>query len=464
MPTLNRRYKNSSQSFITFTLMIMMITALSWVAPIASAQFDRMGGPGGLGVDQKEVDHIVDHFGLTEDQTGIIQSMFEGYSAAFQESSRVFVEEMRNMRDEMGPEGDWLSMMPKLTQLREDQQLESQALNEGFYEDVKTILTEEQMDQWPRYEQDHRRRANLGRRGSWGRSGRTLPGENIDLINLIDTLELPEEELDVIQPTLDQYVEEMDRALIERETVVETANQRFMGMAGRIAGDERSVDPDDIEKTMKKTDVVHAAVLEVNTRHLSMITGMLSPESSDKLGYEFQKRSYPRLYRETLADRYIERVNRLEDLIPEQIELIEQIQADYDERVADMNQQLAEYEKQRDAERQERRREGMRMMMTDDGEQRSPEEMRAMFEEMRRQDEERPDQQLRDDKRDLVQRTVDSIFDILTPEQQAEVPKPEPREDRMDRDPREWRDRRRGPGPEGRGPGRRGAGGTDERP
>lgn len=185
--------------------------------------FDRSRrgrGPGGLGrmfqnrrpFDSREVFHMGEALEMDESQIVLVRAMYDGFSDAVDAEREATREKMRSMRDDLRDQmrnGEGMTdMVTRMTDMQRQSEQRIRDLEASFLEGVRTtVLTEEQQDDWERYVRDQRRRSSLS-------AGARLPGEGIDLVEIVDDLDLTEEEQAEIAPDLENYVNELDQALI----------------------------------------------------------------------------------------------------------------------------------------------------------------------------------------------------------------------------------------------------------
>lgn len=397
--------------------------------------FDRSRrgrGPGGLGrmfqnrrpFDSREVFHMGEALEMDESQIVLVRAMYDGFSDAVDAEREATREKMRSMRDDLRDQmrnGEGMTdMVTRMTDMQRQSEQRIRDLEASFLEGVRTtVLTEEQQDDWERYVRDQRRRSSLS-------AGARLPGEGIDLVEIVDDLDLTEEEQAEIAPDLENYVNELDQALIAR-------NQFIDSVAGRVeqllTGDAKAA-----EATFNTSTQKSEAIREINTRYLETIASKLSENHGSQMRSEFNETAYPRIYRNNQVDRYLTMVRALESLNEEQRDTLEAIESDYEARVNDINRQLVEVDLRRQEAQQRRMLEGMRMFAAAGDTEEGREEMFERFRETRQRARESDDAQalsrLRDQRRSIESSTLDAVVSLLTAEQLQEAPRPEVGADR----------------------------------
>lgn len=409
------------------------------VAVPALAQPRGGQGGGGFGmanmwaatVDNDDLEHMSKHFTLDEDQQLVIGSLIDGYRTAHREGVDRVREQMRTAREESRGSGDWQVMREVMEKATTEWRAEAEQLEVQLMADIQSMLTPEQAKLWPTFERDRLRRGTLSR-------GSRLSGEGVDVMALVEEMELPEDQHSRVDKILQAYASELDPLLKERNRMNE---EMLENLPGLFDGE----DPTETEKAWKRLQERRIAIRTLNQQYVEAVAAQLPLESGERLRREFQQDSFPRIYRPTEADRYLEQVVKLESITPEQVENLTRISEEYDRQIQAVNAQLAEAERE-----MEESGEGLPFMMRgaggrggqffgggedgtgggrpDPGLDRSRERM----------------SELRDHKELVVEQQLTAIFAALTPEQQAQAPKPDPRARRQEMmdEMRERRDER----------------------
>jgi len=371
--------------------------------------------------------------------------MYDGFSEAVDVERDQMREQIRSMRDQMRDGGDMTDTMSRMTNMRRQSEMRIRELETSFLEDIRTtVLTEDQEDQWDRYTRDQRRRASLS-------TAARLPGEGVDLIEIVDDLELTDEEQANVAKTLEAYANELDSALIARNQFIDSVSGRLEQL---LTGD-----PQAAEATFNTSTQKSEALREINTRYAEIIASKLSEEHGEHMRDEFNQTAYPRIYRDTRVDRYFDTVRSLESFDDKQTSALKAIEADYKARIGDINRQLIDVDLRRQEAQQRRMLEGMRMFAEAGDTEEGRREMFERFREAREQERQSDDAELlnrlREQRQSIESASLDAIVSLLTPAQQAEAPRPETSSDRDDRE--DWMQRMR----ERRDDVRRGRGGDD---
>lgn len=342
---------------------------------------------GGQQISTRQLEKYATLISLTADQKDVVKVLHEGYQAQVRDLQESVREEMEKLRDEMRETRD-PAVFESMREAGEKARVEGRKIETAFLSDVKDVLTPEQAEKWPRVERAIRRDQSI-RRG-------VLSGERVDLTELVSDLKLDETAAAAVEPVMEQYEAELDRAIIERNQQFESAMAQFQEL-------RRNGDMAKAQEVMAKGREAAAKVRDVNRKYARSIGESLPTEQRSKFDNAFRQASFPDVYRQGMSARSIEAALKFEDLEPTQADAIEALKSRYTREVDAINAKLmGEIEKNE-------------MEMTID----------RMFQgggnetlvELRRQ------------KRDLDQTTLDALRKELKPAQIERLPQPERRND-----------------------------------
>lgn len=398
------------------------IAAVSIALAASTATAQPGGGFGGenyrSSLNDAEMDRMILELKLDETQTSLVDSLYDGFSDSYQESSDESRQKMRDAFQEMRDSGDWQSAASTGIKFARDWQRQSQALEQSFFNDVKSVLTKDQLAQWPQYERNWRRR-NLLRTG--GQPG-ALAGENIDLYQIVDQVELADDEQLAVDPVLEAYASELDPALITRDRAMTDMTAATTSlMDGKMTTEE-------LESKFKNLQRTHVQIRDMNDRYVQLLVAHLSPEKGAALQKEYLQLGYRGIYSPTRADSYLESVRKNGDLNDAQLQAIDAIEQDFQGQTSAINHQLADLQKKRELDDQQQIFQRLTQMAQGGFGPGQRGGGRANFgggpggAAGGAPD---PRAQLMQQKNDLVESTLTSVAALLSPEQLAAVPKPE---------------------------------------
>lgn len=291
------------------------------VVSVAVAQEVRMfgggrgeGGPFGDAnaeppVNSRQLKQYAKTLGLDADQTEAAEALLEGMQTEWDTTARKAREEMDAVREEFQQDRDPSVFMQKMPEIMMKQRQVRSRLEKSFMTDVQSLLSEEQQARWPVVERIYRRDTTMAR-------GR-FSGESVDLVKLTEDIKLPEAALSDIRPALDQYEIDLDRALVDRNELINKAQQ--MVGDGPVAIERAVANPDpELQKLRGQAKEARERVREINQRYARQIAAALPGDLGAKLNAEFTQRSFPEVYRASHTADALEAALAFADLTPEQ--------------------------------------------------------------------------------------------------------------------------------------------------
>ncbi len=364
------------------------------------------GGRGGFGgdvlqptVNSREIDRLNKTLSLDEDQQEAVKTLFEAYQEQFRSRSQELRTKVDRVRDEFRDSRDpgvWQGIrgdFEKFRPVRDE-------MEKAFLDDVKLVLRDDQQAQWPKFERALRRARGLNR-------GR-ISGERVDLIAIVDRAQLPEDAKRQVEPVLDLYEQDLDRTLSARMEFEQKQMSNFFEVM-------QSGDMQEAQKLLEEGRKLSVAVRDVNRRYARQIEDLVPEAARETIIAEVKRQSFPRVYNDTRAQRYVRAAREMTDLSEDQKVAVEALAASFDRDMDAVNDQLAKAQ------------EKVEMTVT-------AENMMSMF----RGGDGGPLDELYDKRRDIGSKTEDELRKILTPDQQERLPRGD------DNDRGGWR--RRGPG------------------
>ena len=275
----------------------------------------------------------------TQPESILIRGLYSGFVDAWGSAANLARQDLKAIVSTSSGKGaDYYrnTIQPKIAKEQAAWVIEAKQLESQFLSDVQGILTEKEQARWPRFEQA-RRRSILLRRYS------RLAGEGIDLINLFNTLHFPDEVATQLQPVLDDYANELDAGILERQAVMDKAKERMNAISDKKSQETKELIYRDILR-------VHKALRDINERYAEQIEQQLPDDLAAAFKQKFDQSRYPRILAPTQADRYIHQVRRLETLSDDQQDRIEARWSQYEIELEPIITQLIEFQKKNNEE------------------------------------------------------------------------------------------------------------------
>jgi Spy/CpxP family protein refolding chaperone len=370
----------------------------------------RMGDFTAPAIERRNLDRYSEMLALTEEQQEAARALVEGYEQQLRSQREAIRAKTEELRDRARETGDFTAF-GEMRGIMEKARDERRTADAALISDLKSLLTPEQLEQWPRVERAQRRDSTL-RRGF-------LSGERVNLFELVDRAALAPEERQPVDAVLSEYEMDLDRALIGRNAAYEEAFSQFGRMFG--PGAENN-DPERAQALMDKGREAASKVREVHKRYARQVQDLLPEAKRPAFEAAVLRESFPEVYRPTQAQRSLEAAMKLADLTAEQQDTIRSLSETYSRSLSQANQKMAS------------------LIQTQE-EQATIQNMMARFQGGG----DDPLRDIRRERRELGDATMENLRKVLTPEQAARLPEGE-------QDGRE-RGGRMGPGGEGVGEG-----------
>ena len=350
-------------------------------------RFDPLSEPQ---VTTEEIRSYERMLGLSGDQVMFAEVLLEAYMGGYQELRQEFRQIQQAAREEFRDTRDrqvWEDLQ-QVTQVFAErrEQLDNQFLN-----DFRLVLTPEQAQEWGRVERFRRRFYTLSQGG-------LISGETVDLTRIVSDLSLNDEQREEIAPILDRYEMALDRALVARNEIYEQGMREGMRMWQNMQFAE-------MERRFTEAREAATRLRDVNRQFARQIESSLGQDMGRRFSREFQQRSFPDIYRDTVGMRALDQALTMDDLNDEQAERILQLQSGFMRQVDQANARLQE--------------------ATEESEQNRS--VRQMF-GMGRGGGDAPVREARQAREQLDQTVMDRLRSVLTEEQFARLPGQERRD------------------------------------
>lgn len=318
-------------------LVLSLVGVAGVLAPVAHAQevmrLTVSGGPGMFGGEMsrpamtpRELDGYAQILGFDEAQHEAAKELLAGYTTEFEKASREYGEKMRQIADEFRETRDdevWEQMGP----VNEKFSKRAKELEATLLSDLKSLCTDKQTDQWPRFERARRRDRTIDR-GS-------VAGESVDLFRIVKGLELDAKVQADVTQQLDAYDIELDKALIERNRIMDERTSSFR------PGRAQTFDFESFQKRMADIRAAGIKVRDVNQRYARAIEGLLPDDLRARFQLEVKRASFPMVYRQSKTERAFDAALKFDDLDPKQREAIVALRDGYETEIASLNDKWA---------------------------------------------------------------------------------------------------------------------------
>lgn len=317
-PCVNARV-NTRTSFGTSALLSRLAiavvaagVALS-LAPAAHAQFG-----GGVGMRNlfmpdflgRDLPVFVDSLQLEEWQRPILETLLDEYNATFVTANEGFQAKMKETA--VGASQD--RVMDAISKPLVEWAAEKVVLREDFLASVKSLLSDVQVEQWPRLERALRREKSL--------PNGELSGETLNLMMIFRELDAPPSAADAARLSMEEYEVKLDAALALRDAEVDaTITPILKAMANNDSQSGIAVQ----ERVMLR----RVGVRTVQEESLVAITAALGDEYGAPFHKKAMQRAFPQVYRPDPINPMIDAALGLADLTEAQKTSLETLRAEF---------------------------------------------------------------------------------------------------------------------------------------
>lgn len=307
----------------------LVVTASLSMTQTASAQFGAMGGSDDVfrpDFTTRDVVLFVEGLNLDEGQRYIFETMFEMYQSDFDSGVEQVRERLAGMRDELVG-GDPQEILQRVFAPVDEWRKTKHSLAARLMMDLQSQLSPQQKDMWPAFDRKLRRIKTL-------KDG-VLTGENIDLFFVLQQLDLSPREKDSIQPILDRYEVNLDAALQARNAYV-AESQQELSTAIRSQDVQRA-------KAIVEQQVNYRLTVRNTTEDtLKELMAVLPEERAAALRRATLEQAFGNVFRPTQMERVFEQVLEMEELEPETITAVRDLQSRYAAELAVINERLVQ--------------------------------------------------------------------------------------------------------------------------
>lgn len=296
-----------------------LLCLVAVAAALALAAADRASAQGTSGalpdpISSRDLDVLADRLDLSPEQRQAIEPFHDEYRESFRRLRESDIEEYL---DNVG--GLWRRGFGGIDRREIEESLQRheridtsiRLLDDGFFNNVQTVLTKEQLMQLPRAMQA-RERQRYSTRGV-RMVGSVNQAARVDLSRLYDNLELTEVERQAIEPLAIQYetrltaaarqlTDETNRVFLSVATALEEAGINFDDPASMMSRqDIRDVMREAWAKAVEAPRDKAVAVAVLNQQTIRQMAEFLPAEAADTLRERYMRRAYSEVPASTAA-------------------------------------------------------------------------------------------------------------------------------------------------------------------
>lgn len=398
------RQRLAGQRLAGIAVASLAAACVAFSTPPANAQqVMRMtvsGGPGMFGgmarpaMTPKELEGYTALLTMDDTQKDAAKELLSSYTTDFEKASKEQAEKVKKLAEEFRESHDdevWEQMGP----INEKYSKRTKELEASLISDLKSLCTDQQLSLWPKFERTRRRDRTIDR-GS-------VSGESVDLVHLVGQLDLTGQTKADVAQQLEAYEQDLDKALVERNKILDEQAAAFKPGRGR-----QEFDMEKWQKQMQDARDAGAKVRDVNQRYARSIESLLPDAVKAKFALDVKRASFPIVYKQSRAQRAFDAALKFDDLDSKQKEAITSLRQSYEHEADSLNDKWAA------AIMDEEKEGGGGAIMGGGG--------AVMMVSFGDDDSDKPSAQARKARREADKKAVQSLQALLSEEQKSRLP------------------------------------------
>ncbi len=293
----------------------------------------RGGGMGGgvQGVSKQSVDAYARILKLDESQKEAVGMLADGFRGSLKAIEKDMEGKFNKLQEDAQEEG-WGVYQKEMPKIIKDMNERQEASQKQFIDDIKSLLTPEQLEEFPSIER-HRRRDTLLRMGM-------VSGAGVDIWSIHDRLNaresvVPAENAQQVTGVMDRYEVDMDRLLQDMERMYKEDIRKF------TEGDQSMMDPTKMLDRLKPYAEVGTRIRDANRDAARKLEPLYTQEAQAKFRNEINTRAYPRIYRKGTTAKIFDSAVKIEDLDVTQKEQVTALKTQYERDIVSLNEAWA---------------------------------------------------------------------------------------------------------------------------
>lgn len=354
---------------------------------LAQPSIMEIPGPFGMPIGATALDRYSGILGLDADQKQLFRTLYQGYRGAYREAVVAADKELAGLEGEHRDPNQANKGMEVLQRFAD----KTRTVEDQFFEDAKAIVNPNQAARFERLLMARRRDVQM--RFAF------VAGEGVDLLNVLESLKVKRSA--ELATLCDEYETELDRLMLDKVRVMKTslgkaANIQLNGMPnfpliGEIIGDLYAIG---------------GRIRDANRQYARRMEPLLPEGSQSSFVLEIKKRSFPRVYAPTLAQKCLSAAKGLDDLTPDQATELQIITDSFARDLETANQRYA--------------------AAIESTQDHFPKDFLIILQSrFNRDNKDDPLTKARDDREELDQKTLTRLRGVLKPDQMKKLPQNE---------------------------------------
>lgn len=316
---------------LTRFLGVLVVAAVSAVASESHAQMGAWramaGGMTTPNVNGRQMKLYAKTLNLSPAQAEAANDLLSAYEIEYLAAIKRFQEIQQAINQEFMQTGEMEVIQSTMQDAMKKFGKKTTQLEKGLLDDIKTLLDQQQLDQWPALERLHRRSTTI----NWG----SLSGESVDLNDLVEGMRLTPAQASAIAPTLAQYELDLDRELQARNAHIQQQ------IADSLENGFANFDMDKLQKQAADLREAGRKILELNKRYAAQVQALIPEDKQAEFAEKVRLASHPAVYKKSYPIYLIEAALKLPDLETNQREGLQAIEETYRREAQAINERWA---------------------------------------------------------------------------------------------------------------------------
>ena len=272
---------------------------------------------------KRDVTIIAQELKMDDTQRVIVDALFGDYETAFQAGVDRTKARIEGMKDQIQTD-DVQRVLRMVLATFKEWTPEKERIGDEFLENVKVVLTNEQLEHWPAVTRRLYRDKHIYKG--------ELSGENLNLFDVVRELHLDDRTSMQVQPIMEAYDIALDQALRRRDTDTSVKANALEYIS--------ESDPQKGFDAMKRRIELRVDVRNVNDEFVDRVADVMPSDIAAEFRKDAMERAYPRIYRETPVQRLFKDAKKIEGLDVSVLQSINQIESAYLNALAPVNLHL----------------------------------------------------------------------------------------------------------------------------
>lgn len=306
---------------------VSVAAVLGVAATGAHAQMGMMmqGAGGDISITRKGFEAYVRILGLDADQKEVAKDLMDGNRAANKSLMEDMQAKMRQLSEKARESGDWQIMQKEMPPIAAEFSEKSEKLQTQFFDDLKGLLNEQQLEKFPAVDRHRRRELSM-------RFGLAF-GANTDVVEVVRLSKIDADTNEEMKAAIERYELDLDSILKGYEKLAKDSQKGVM---------EGGWDPEKIDAAFKPLSDAAKQIRDINRAAAKRVAALITDEQKRAaFELEVKRLEFPRIYREAHVQKSLGAALKLADLDESQKSQLTSVKEQYERDAASVNERWA---------------------------------------------------------------------------------------------------------------------------